>query len=348
LAKDCGQDLTKKPVTSVPPATLLSRLTENYDQVLVKKAPVQLQDGFVNAKGVKMLYRGLMVPFSRYKNGDNIDYIVGAVNCTTKSSETTFAGPVPQTVAPPPPEKAGSPDSALAEPVVAEPSPAEPGLSDMVERLRDCQALAREVDASDSRSRDALYRALEGVYGFYIKGESEPDALDQLLKEAGLRTQKRAPFTPIVKLVFGKDFDKTRVSEYAATLGYAKRNSQTADTVKGFIETQPGGIKSCVRAERAARRAEQGGDLDAGARAREIISALPAIGEVRDSANDQSEFAILGTVQVLRVLSEGASIVEAILKRTAKTIVQEQNGSNFDAAASEGIAPQSAAASGPR
>ena len=45
----------------------------------------------------------------------------------------------------------------------------------------------------------------------------------KLIADAGLVVQERAPMTPVVKLVFGPDYDKTRLTEYAAVLSHAHR-----------------------------------------------------------------------------------------------------------------------------
>ena len=52
----------------------------------------------------------------------------------------------------------------------------------------------------------------------------------ELLEESGIKAQARAPMTPIVKLVFGIDYDKARLTEFAAALscGHAGRTSGSA------------------------------------------------------------------------------------------------------------------------
>ena len=48
--------------------------------------------------------------------------------------------------------------------------------------------------------------------------KEEPEEYNELIEDSGLTVQDRAPMTPIVKLVFGHDYDKTRLTEYAAVL----------------------------------------------------------------------------------------------------------------------------------
>jgi hypothetical protein len=50
--------------------------------------------------------------------------------------------------------------------------------------------------------------------------------------------------------VFGKDYDRSRLSEYAACISYAKRMDQSPSTLVGFITATEGGIKGCAKAER--------------------------------------------------------------------------------------------------
>ena len=60
--------------------------------------------------------------------------------------------------------------------------------------------------------------------------------------------------TPIVKLVFGAQYDKTRLTEFAAALSWAQREGVAAGALAERIETLEGGLKAIVAAERAARR----------------------------------------------------------------------------------------------
>ena len=60
--------------------------------------------------------------------------------------------------------------------------------------------------------------------------------------------------TPIVKLVFGADYDKTRLTEYATVLSHARRLGVEAETFGDFLDGFDGGIKGVVKAERALRQ----------------------------------------------------------------------------------------------
>ena len=115
---------------------------------------------------------------------------------------------------------------------------------------------AEAVKSADGRTRAALYRALGLAYDFAVAAEREPQDYAELLEESGMKAQARAPMTPIVKLVFGVDYDKTRLTEFAAALANAQRNMVPESGFFAFIEGQPGGLKALVAAERQARRPE--------------------------------------------------------------------------------------------
>ena len=131
---------------------------------------------------------------------------------------------------------------------------ADAGLAD---RLWAARETADSVKAGEGRTRTALYRALSLAYDFAVAADASPDEYAELLEESGVKAQARAPMTPIVKLVFGIDYDKARLTEFAAALSFARRQGIEIGGFQKFIETQPGGLKALVAAERAARRPER-------------------------------------------------------------------------------------------
>src|SRR3546814_7890889 len=68
--------------------------------------------------------------------------------------------------------------------------------------------------------------------------------------------QARAPMIPIVKLVFGATYDKTRLTEYAAALDHALANMLESHALAAYLEQYAGGLKGLVRDMRQARRKE--------------------------------------------------------------------------------------------
>lgn len=130
------------------------------------------------------------------------------------------------------------------------------------EGLYDCLAAARELAqtarSSEDRGRKALYQAVARAYDFSLEAAANPADFDELLAENGLTVQDRAPMTPIVKLVFGADYDKTRLTEYATVLGYAHRTGVARGTLDKVLASAQGGLKGVVQAERQARKEADG------------------------------------------------------------------------------------------
>jgi len=128
--------------------------------------------------------------------------------------------------------------------------------------LYDCLAAARELAqsarVSEDRSRQALYAAVGRAYDFSLAAQVEPDEYNELIEESGLSVQDRAPMTPVVKLVFGSDYDKTRLTEYAAVLSHAHRLELERGSLASFLTDADGGLKGVVNAERRLRREESG------------------------------------------------------------------------------------------
>jgi hypothetical protein len=150
-------------------------------------------------------------------------------------------------------------------PIIAD----EPEVPELAEDagLHDCLASARELAqnarVSEDRSRHALYAAVGRAYDFSLAAQDEPDAYEELIEDAGLAVQDRAPMTPIVKLVFGHDYDKTRLTEYAAVLSHAHRLEIERGTLADYLGKADGGLKGVVQAERRLRREESGQEVEA-------------------------------------------------------------------------------------
>ncbi len=134
------------------------------------------------------------------------------------------------------------------------------------EGLYDCLAAARELahsaHSAEDRSRKALYDAVGRAYDFSILAAQEPAEFDELVAENGLAVQERAPMTPIVKLVFGADYDKTRLTEYATVLGHAQRIGLERGELADFLGKADGGLKGVVTQERHLRRVESGQQVE--------------------------------------------------------------------------------------
>lgn len=129
------------------------------------------------------------------------------------------------------------------------------GLADLLQQAR---SVAMHAQTSEDRSRAALYDAVGRAYDFSVIAAQQPEEFDELLQDAGVSMQERAPMTPIVKLVFGVNYDKTRLTEYATALSHAHRENLPVGGLSEYLAAYKGGLKAVVREERRLRREEDG------------------------------------------------------------------------------------------
>ncbi len=289
IREECGLKDNVRTIADIPSRSLLSRLTDHYMQIIANRAPVGFEAEFVNQRGQPICYRGILMPFS--SDGDTIDFIYGVINWKTVDGRPEEPTAVPS-VATQPPKAAMTDDSEAEEADVDEfdeqpldlelPDGAaeyvvpeirlddDAGLADWLCAARETAA---EVKAADGRSRAALYKALSRAHDFAVAAQRDPEDYAELLEESGVKAQARAPMTPIVKLVFGIGYDKTRLTEFAAALSYAQRYAVPSGGFQALIEGQPGGLKALVAAERQARRPAAGPDTRAAAARQRLRSA---------------------------------------------------------------------------
>jgi hypothetical protein len=190
----------------------------------------------------------------------------------------------------------------------------------LADRLWAARETADAVKAGEGRTRAALYRALSLAYDFAIAAEENAEEYAELLEESGVKAQARAPMTPIVKLVFGIDYDKARLTEFAAALSYARRQEVAAGGFQELIEKQPGGLKALVAAERQARRPEPKADTKGEvARARLRTAAPISLAEIPAD----EEFAVVltrrgadGRHEPVAIVEDEA-LIERVIRRTA-------------------------------
>jgi hypothetical protein len=195
--------------------------------------------------------------------------------------------------------------------------------------LYDCLAAARELALAarscEDRSRSALYAAVGRAYDFSLAAQAEPEAFAELIADSGLTVQERAPMTPVVKLVFGADYDKTRLTEYAAVLTHAHRMGIERGTLAHHLGQAEGGLKAVVQAERDYRRAD-GGDAAVRETPREALARkLRGIAPLgfEDIASEGEEFALVmirrvdGEVVVLGEIADTPLVEKAARKLVA-------------------------------
>jgi len=264
LREEGGIGYEVKSIGDIPGRSLISRLTDHYLQIIANRAPIGFEAEFVNDYGASTLYRGILMPFS--SDGDTIDFIYGVINwkiVTEQQLPADIIAAVDSVRAEPAPQRAiasiwaDGPGAASLVEDDADNDNYEVVLgedADLHDRLAAARETAETLKAADGRSRAALYRALGLCYDFALVAEARPDDYAELLQDGGLKAQARAPMTPIVKLVFGADYDKTRLTEFAAALSYGRRMCLGAGMLRPFLETYEGGLKGVVTAERRERR----------------------------------------------------------------------------------------------
>jgi hypothetical protein len=319
IRSECDLPEEVASIDDVPSRSLLSRLTDHYMQIIANRAPVGFEAEFENQRGDYIGYRGIMMPFS--SDGDTIDFIYGVINWKTLSGLPAAEAEVPA--------DEGDQPLELTEPLVAqaEPEPSEQpefepvelgedaGLADRLWAAREC---AEEARAADGRSREALYRALDRAYDFALSSRHFPDDFSELLEDSGVKAQARAPMTPIVKLVFGIDYDKARLTEFAAALSYADRQGVEAGGFLAFIDDHPGGLKALVAAERLARRPGPKPDTKTEKARDKLRSAAPLqLGDI----DSQGEFALVLTRRSGDGLHEAVAVVDdpALVERAIRS-----------------------------
>ncbi|NBB25155.1 hypothetical protein GVM20_08465 [Porphyrobacter sp. SLTP] len=224
-----------------------------------------------------------------------------------------------------------TPVAPIADPVAEDDDFADDFVDDLPDDagLYDCLAAARELaraaDSTEDRSRNALYAAVSRAYDFSLAAQAAPDDYAELIAESGLTVQDRAPMTPVVKLVFGHDYDKTRLTEYAAVLTHAHRLKLERGSLSRFLAEVEGGVKAVVKAERRLRREEQGKPVEDAAAVREALAqqlrALDAISlEHLDGAGP--EFALvlirrdeIGCAEILAEVPEDLAQIERAARK---------------------------------
>ncbi|HEV2745696.1 MAG TPA: hypothetical protein VGW34_00165 [Allosphingosinicella sp.] len=330
-------------IADVPSRSLLSRLTDHYLQIIANCAPIGFEAEFVGHSGNHTMYRGILMPLS--SDGDTIDFIYGVINWKEVADHDTAAGLAREV------SRAAAAPAIETGPVWADGPNAEPleesfaaagasldlggGANDdqptldlrlgpdaaLADRLCAARECAEAAQGADVRSRAALYRALGQAYDFAVAAEGEPDDYAEILEDAGLKAQARAPMTPVVKLIFGVGYDKSRLTEFAAALSYGRREAVPQGEFAAWIESFGGGLKGVVAAERAARRPAQAPDRSAANRA--ALRIAPALATIAIDS-EGGEFVLLvarrepdGRLAVVAPVAPDQALLDRAIRKTA-------------------------------
>jgi predicted transcriptional regulator len=288
LREETGHDKSITHISQVPSRSLLSRLTDHYLQIIANRAPIGFEAEFVGIRGHNTMYRGILMPFS--SNEDTIDFIYGVINwkeMVDAETQATLDAEVDAALRAAPKPVANAP--VWADGPAAEVPDVEVEAADLAGKLHQARESATAATSADTRSRAALYRALGRAHDFGLAADEDGDTYRELLEDAGVTVQDRAPMTAVAKLVFGAQYDKARLTEFAAVLSHARRHAIPAGQLTEILETVEGGIKAVVAAERAARN--------------------PAKAETRDPLADIAERLVLASVEFATGLEAGELVV---------------------------------------
>ena len=361
LAEECEGDVTViRTLSDVPARSLLSRITDHYLQIHANQAPIGFEAEFVNQRDRTILYRGILLPFSRSLNSSNIDLIYGVINWKEMADQKTtdallteidrVLATKPTRSAEPLTDWADGPadmDADILDLITPldgadgmmdwpapefgmEGIPAEEDMAadrSLADWLASARELAQAAKGSEDRTRQALYTALSRSWDFALAAAAEPEDFRALLEDAGLTMQERAPYTPVVKLVFGADYDKTRLTEYATAMHHAQRLGLGQGELAEFLGHAPGGLKGVVHAERQLKREESGKPTASRDTPREALARKLRAIETRPLAEispEGEEF----TLVIARRTADGEVVLvgevsedPALLERAARSLI---------------------------
>lgn len=331
-----------RDLADVPSRTLLSRITDHYLQIFGNQSPVGFEAEFTNQRGRTILYRGILLPFSRDEESEGIDCIYGVINWKELADQKTTDALMdeidqalqigsrrkPAGLSAPLNSWADGPADLLfsAEPDVLDLAllpELELGLADLLASARE---LADAAHGAEDRSRSALYAAIGRAHDFALAADEHPEDLAELIEDAGLTLQARAPLIPVVKLVFGAQYDKTRLTEYATAIAHARRLGLPSGTLAEFLAEADGGLKGVVQRERRLKRDEAGASAPAPRPAREALAqrlrSLPTL-PLDSLADGNEEFTV-----VLARRTEAGDVVlvgelpdDALFERAARRLL---------------------------
>ncbi|HEX7783776.1 MAG TPA: hypothetical protein VF509_13280 [Sphingobium sp.] len=330
LRRECEIDRHIDHISEVPSRSLLSRLTDHYLQILANAAPIGFEAEFINQRGADIVYRGILMPFS--SDGDTIDFIYGVINWKEMASRDLTDALVEEV------DQAlrSAPQSLGNRPVWADgPSGEASRLNDfgdemmdsldedaaLADRLALARDFAQEAGNSDARTRSALYRAIGLAYDFALATRDAPEDYAEMLEDAGIAVQARSPMTAIVKLVFGAEYDKTRLTEYATILEYARSLIMPAGSLADHLEAYPGGIKALVRDVREARRADTLAKPDLALEARTRLRDAPAIAPSALAMGADGLAVVVarreadGSISIVAALPDDAKLTHQVITR---------------------------------
>lgn len=207
-----------------PSSSFASALLEQFSEPTARTRAAEFE--FIEEP---LSCRGIMLPYSRDGEGPHFVMVVASFRRSDPEEETESISVNPDT-----------------------------NMDALNGLLSAGQRAADTIVHMDNGNRASLYGALASALALYEGAQKNSAAYSEVLENSGLKSQARAPYTPVLKMVFGANYDKTRITEYAAAISYGVRRGQTSDSLADFLAAIPGGIKGCVQEERTLKRREAG------------------------------------------------------------------------------------------
>ncbi len=350
LRNECALSDEVTYLDQVPARSLLSRITDHYLQIIANRAPIGFEAEFINDSGINIMYRGILLPYS--SDDDTIDFIYGLINwkegatpelteelqlevnnalqdipSQVDTDQIWADGPINSVLA-----VSSNKDEMLESQHISMPHDIatdaiidqEPTTNDsLADWLHAARSSADNAKTADARSRETLYNAIGRAYDFALVAEQNPEDYQMILEDAGMKVQDRAPMTPIVKLIFGSNYDKTRITEIATAMSYAKRIHVEMGALSKELSSFDGGLKAMVKAERKAKKIDNGSVETVTAKdPRDALRSAPAR-DIEEFSGDGEEFVVLvarrdksGHIAVIGNVEADAAFTEKALRKT--------------------------------
>jgi hypothetical protein len=354
LRQECGIDTVIERADQLPAGSLLTCLAPHHDEAIKNAAPVSFEAKFTNQRNAHILYRGILLPFS--SNGSTIDFIYGVMSWKELACDALSRGlnaeienalrisSVPADIAEmwaeglDQSEEIGSDDFDLAEanadsaedifdlagydcPTECDETASESGLISLLDSARESAESAQDCNA---RSRIALYAAIGRAYDVALAARKAPEDYAALLEINAIAVPERSPNTAVIKLVFGADYDKTRIAEYATALDYAFAQDLPAGTLAPCIEQHEGGLKGLVHAVRASKSSgETHGNQRLARASAKLLKAKPI--SISDIAWDENGLGIAilrrsedGNLTIIKSMDTHTKAAQSLIVLAAK------------------------------
>jgi hypothetical protein len=347
LRQECDLDGSVSRISQVPGRSLLSRLTDHYLQIIANRAPIGFEAEFVSMRGLNTMYRGILMPFS--SDNQTIDFIYGVINwkeladpATQAALDAEIAAAVRTAVPVPPPSAiwADGPSRGFEEcepkrdfepkdvPAIPVGGPAvgfcaAEMAASLADRLLCARQCATELPHADPRSPLALNSALSRAYDVALAAAAAPESYAALLDEAGLAIPADAPMMPIVELVFGTDYDPSRLNDFAIVLSEARDRDIPIGGLSLFLDWAEGGVKGIVKAALAKRHQTAKPDVVQATQAQ--LRQRPTLASVAIPTRTMAgEYVVLlaranagGRLDVIAAIDDNAALTSRALRHVA-------------------------------